>query len=323
MSSGRRVVILSTSNAKQAYELPRDSCLDSATFPTGNTELKLRHRTSYLRDNVGFLPAAARASLFCALGSPSCSRVHVSLPSLRPRGFQRPRFLPCRKQTREIPLLIPSQFLTTSLLPTTTDRKSQLSNSYNNDLFSKTASSARHQGFTMSDYIDHNLQATYGAEFFDYEAASGQYDEGMLSSYVAEDFGMGNVAWNETWDSFSMTSNDQVATCETFDGFATNDNDTSWPGMESTHQQYQPGSSTALYHLPEEPNLSTFDAGAFQNNDYAFQSSAPIEAHDHSNFDTLQQTAPGSSQWHAQDQQLQGNSMVVDSVLPAEGHQSE
>ena len=214
-------------------------------------------------------------------------------------------------------------FRTTLLLPTTTDRKSQLSNSYNNDLLSQTASSTRHQGFTMSDYIDHNLQATYGAEFFDYDAASGQYDEAMLSSDVVGDSGMGNIAWNETWDSFPMTSNDHFATCETFGGFATNDNDTSWPGMQSTHQQNQPSSTTALYDLPEESNFWTFDAGAFQNNDYAFQSSAPIEAHDHSNFDTLQQTAPGSSQWHPQSPQLQGRSMVVDSVLPAEGHQSE
>jgi hypothetical protein len=169
----------------------------------------------------------------------------------------------------------------------------------------------------MSDYIDHNLQATYGAEFFDYEAASGQYDEAMLSSDAVEHFGMGNIAWNETWDGFPMTSNDQVATCETFDEFATNDNDTSWPGMEPTHPQNQ------SINLPEESNLWTFDSSALQNNDYAFQSSAPIEIHNHSNFDTLQQTAPGSSQWHAQSPQLQGSSMVVGSVLPAEGHQSE
>jgi hypothetical protein len=175
----------------------------------------------------------------------------------------------------------------------------------------------------MSDYIDHNLQATYGAEFFDYEAASGQYDEAMLSSDAVEHFGMGNIAWNETWDGFPITSNDHVATCETFDGFATNDNDNSWPGMESMHQQNQPSSTTALYDLPEESNLWTFDAAAFQNNDYAFQSSAPVEAHNHPNLDTLQQTAPGSSQWHAQDHQLQGSSMIVGSVFPAEGHQSE
>lgn len=95
--------------------------------------------------------------------------------------------------------------------------------------------------------------------------------------------------------------------------------------MEPTHQQHQPSSTTAFYNLPEEPNLWTSDSGAFQNNDYAFQSSAPIEAHDHPNFGTLQQMEPGSSQWHAQDQKLQGSSMIVDVdwVLPAEGHQSE
>jgi hypothetical protein len=145
------------------------------------------------------------------------------------------------------------------------------------------------------------------------------------NSDVVGDSGMGNIAWNETWDSFPMTSNDQVATCETFDGFATNDNDTSWPGMESTHQQNQPSSTTALYDLPEESNLWTFDPSAFQNNGYASQSCAPIEVHDHQDhppFDP-QQTAPGSSQWYFPDQQLRGSSMVVDSVLPAEGHQSE
>lgn len=75
----------------------------------------------------------------------------------------------------------------------------------------------------MSDYIDSNLQATYGAEFFDYDAASGEYDDSMLSSDVAENFDMGNIAWNETWDDFSMASNDQAASCETFEGIATND----------------------------------------------------------------------------------------------------
>ena len=94
--------------------------------------------------------------------------------------------------------------------------------------------------------------------------------------------------------------------------------------MEPTHQQNQPGSSTVLYNLPEDSNLWTFDSGSFQDNDYAFQSSAPTEAHDQLQFITLEQTALGSSQWRAQDQQLRGSMAVdVDSVLPAEGHQSE
>jgi hypothetical protein len=175
----------------------------------------------------------------------------------------------------------------------------------------------------MSDYVDHNLQATYGAEFFDFDAASGEYHHSMLSTDMAEDFDMGNIAWNETRDDFWTTSNDHILTCETFEGFATND--TAWTAMESTHQQQLPGSTTALYNLPEEPNLWTSDSSNSQNNDYAFQSSAPPEAHNQLQFNTLEQPAPGSSQWHFQDQQLQSNSMVVgaDLVLPAEGHQSE
>jgi hypothetical protein len=174
----------------------------------------------------------------------------------------------------------------------------------------------------MSDYVDRGRQATYGAEFFDYDAASGEYDEAMLSRDAAEDFGTGNIAWNETWDDSPMTSNDQDASCQTFEGFAT---DTAWREMDPAHPQHQPSSTTALYNLPEKPNLWTSDSSNFQNNDFAFQSSAPTEAHNHPNFDTLQQTDPGSSQWRAQDQQLRGSSMVVDvdSVLPAEGHQLE
>lgn len=174
----------------------------------------------------------------------------------------------------------------------------------------------------MSDYIDSNLQATYGAEFFDYDAASGEHHDPMLSD-MAEDLGMGSIAWNETWDDSPMTSNDQAASYQTFEGFATND--TAWSGMETTDQQQLPGSTTVLHNPPEDSNLWTLDSSNFQNNDYAFQSSAATGAHDHPNFDNLQQTAPGSSQWHAQDQQLRGSSMVVgaDLVLPAEGHQSE
>lgn len=174
----------------------------------------------------------------------------------------------------------------------------------------------------MSDYVDHNRQAAYGAEFFDFDAASGEYDNSMLSSDAVDDFGMGNIAWNENLNDFSMANNDQAASCQTFGGFAT---DTAWPGMEPTDQHHQAGSSTAYYDLPEEANLWTSDSSNFQNNDYAFQSSAPTETHDHPNFDTLRQTLPASSQWHAESQQLQGSRMVVDgnSVLPAEGHQSE
>jgi hypothetical protein len=131
---------------------------------------------------------------------------------------------------------------------------------------------------------------------------------------------MGNIAWNEPWNGFSMTSNNDVASSDPFGGFATND--TALAGMELTHQHHQPSSTTGLYNLPEEPTLWTSNPSGFQNNDYAFQSSAPTEAQNYPNFDTLQQTAPGSSQWRAQGPQLQGSSMIVDSVLPAEGHQS-
>ena len=174
----------------------------------------------------------------------------------------------------------------------------------------------------MSDYVDHNRQAAYGAEFFDFDAASGEYDNSMLSSDAVDDFGMGNIAWNENLNDFSMANNDQAASCQTFGGFAT---DTAWPGMEPTDQHHQAGSSTAYYDLPEEANLWTSDSSNFQNNGYAFQSSAPTEAHNLPNLDTLEQTALDSSQWQAQDQQLRGSSMALgsDLVLPAEGHQSE
>jgi hypothetical protein len=75
----------------------------------------------------------------------------------------------------------------------------------------------------MSDYVDHNRKAAYGAEFFDFDAASGQYDEAMLSSDAVEDFGTGSIARDETWNDFSMTSNNDVASYDTFEGPATDE----------------------------------------------------------------------------------------------------
>ena len=168
MNSRRHGAILgaSTQSRHKKYHVTRN--LDSAAFETANTDLKLRHRTSYHRDNVALLPAAARAGLFCALAS---SHAHESTCSslLSPPPPDSPSALgsfPAGNKLVRSPFSPSSHFSTTSLLPTTRIAKVNTPTPSTTETnLSQTASKHSTKGFTMSDYIDYNLQATYGAEF--------------------------------------------------------------------------------------------------------------------------------------------------------------
>ncbi|KAN0105041.1 hypothetical protein V8E51_010786 [Hyaloscypha variabilis] len=176
----------------------------------------------------------------------------------------------------------------------------------------------------MSDNIDCTFQASSASQaddFFDFAAASGEYDDSGPSN-TALTRATPNSPWNEGWDDFSM-ANMRYGTLpkQSSDTFAITNS--GWCMMVPTHYQQQPVSySLASYNLPHESNIWNSGSNIPTNNASLPESSALMGPHDHLHSALLTHTAPTSSQWHMDDQLSQGGSMV-DWALPSDGHQSE
>jgi hypothetical protein len=168
----------------------------------------------------------------------------------------------------------------------------------------------------MSDNIEYTLQATYGAEFFDFAAASGEYEEPVPSS-VAQVCAIPNSPWNEGWDDFSMANVNHgdllESSVQTSGVFVT----------EAALHHHQPASNIpASYDLPHEPNIWDSGSSISQNDTLLFGGSTSTEPHNNIRSNPLTHTALDSFNRHTDDQQIQGSSRM-DWALPLEGDQSE
>jgi hypothetical protein len=176
----------------------------------------------------------------------------------------------------------------------------------------------------MSDNIEYTLQATYGAEFFDFAAASGEYEEPVPSS-VAQTCATPNSPWNEGWDDFSMGNINHGAPLEssmqTSGGFATDNS--YFAGTEAALHHHQPASNTpTAYDLPHEPNIWDSGSSISQIDTFPFGGSTSTEPHNNIRPNPFVHTALDSFNGHTDDQPIQGSSRM-DRALPLEGDQFE
>jgi hypothetical protein len=176
----------------------------------------------------------------------------------------------------------------------------------------------------MSDNIEYTLQATYGAEFFDFAAASGEYEESVPSS-VTQVCATPNSPWNEGWDDFSMANVNHGAlldsSVQTSEGFGTDNS--YFAGTEAALHHHQPASNIpASYDLPHESNIWDSGSSISQNDTLPFGGSTSTEPHNNIRSNPLTHTALDSFNGHTDDQQIQGSSRM-DWALPLEGDQSE
>jgi hypothetical protein len=180
----------------------------------------------------------------------------------------------------------------------------------------------------MSSNMESTFQGIEGAEYFDFDTASGGFAEAVASSYTTQDFEMDDSPWNETLHNCATVNNDypQYGTLANDllypDNFAM-DNSV-WAEMKPTLQPT--GNTTVTYNLLDHP--WDYDSSPLQNS-FEFDGmelSAPTGTQNHLDF-PFTQTIPGieansavNSYDHARSQSKLGNSM--DWVSPPEGRQS-
>ncbi|CZR54226.1 uncharacterized protein PAC_04109 [Phialocephala subalpina] len=172
----------------------------------------------------------------------------------------------------------------------------------------------------MSDNIEYAVQDSYGDDLFDFEAASGEYDEAVPSNNTPQALEMDNAEWKEKWDEFSMAEYHTALPTSSFEAYEHPTGGSVWTERAPTsmfHEQQPTSSIAATYNSPEESDIWNSDPSNFQHHGFSSGSGASTEPQNHLPFD---QAVPGP-RW-PDDQQPQ-NSGVVDWALPAEGNQSE
>jgi len=175
----------------------------------------------------------------------------------------------------------------------------------------------------MSDNIEYTFEASsasQGDDFFDFAAASGEYDDSGPSN-AAQTWATPNSPWTEGWHDFSMANINYgtplESSMQTSAGFAM---ENSYPaGMDAAPHHYQPVSYTsASYDAPYESNIWGSGSNISQYSAVPCDMSALMEPHDNLQPDPL----TGSSSGHMDNQRIEGSSSMV-GWAPSDGRQSE